>query len=158
GQARPVCLSRQTSAYEAVLTDFDRLLPLFMFVESGGREIPLEVNVRNGFAFRAGFSDRLTTTNATLTERELNIYLKHNSLQGALYHRLISEYSPDNVGSELPTALGTRIDVVVRRSENEFWYYEIKTALSPRACLREAFGQLMEYAYWPGGYEAKRLI
>jgi hypothetical protein len=35
---------------------------------------------------------------------------------------------------------------------------QIKTALSPRACLREALGQLMEYAYWPGAFEAKRLI
>jgi hypothetical protein len=47
---------------------------------------------------------------------------------------------------------------VVRRGDDEFWYYEIKTALSPRACLREAFGQLMEYAYWPGACEATRFI
>ena len=62
------------------------------------------------------------------------------------------------MGDEQITTIGTKIDVVVRRSEDEFWYYEIKTALSPRACLREAFGQLMEYAYWPGAREAKRLI
>jgi hypothetical protein len=71
---------------------------------------------------------------------------------------LISEFGAENVGDEQPTGLGTKIDVVLRRKADEFWYYEIKTALSPRACLREAFGQLLEYAYWPGAHEAKRLI
>ena len=28
--------------------------------------------------------------------------------------------------------------------------FEIKTALAPRDCIREALGQLFEYAYWPG--------
>jgi hypothetical protein len=30
--------------------------------------------------------------------------------------------------------------------------------MSPRACLREALGQVLEYAYWPGAREATRLI
>jgi hypothetical protein len=144
--------------YEIILNDFDRLLPLFKYVESGGREESLKAPAEQGFHFRAGFTDKSSATNATLAERELNIYLKHNILQTALCLRLISEYGSDNVRDEQPTAIGTKIDVVVRRSENEFWYYEIKTALSPRACLREALGQLMEYAYWPGACEAKRLI
>ena len=42
-------------------------------------------------------------------------------------------------------------------SENEYWFYEIKTAQSPRACLREAVGQLLEYSFWPGGQHASRL-
>jgi hypothetical protein len=49
--------------------------------------------------------------------------------------------------------------VVVRRKMG-FWIYEIKTSDSPRACLREAIGQLLEYAYWPGGMQkkARRLV
>jgi len=141
--------------YEIILKDFDRLLPLYKYVESDGKKDTL---VTDGFHFRAGFSDKSAGTTATLAERELNVNLKHNSLQKALRLRLISEYGADNIREEQPTAIGTKIDVVVRRSKDEFWYYEIKTALSPRACLREAFGQLMEYAYWPGAQEAKRLI
>jgi len=144
--------------YEIILNDFDRLLPLFNYVESGGTKESFNGSVADGFHFRAGFTDKSSTTTATLAERELNINLKHNDLQATLCRRLISEYGSDNVGDEQVTVLGTKIDVVVRRSENEFWYYEIKTALSPRACLREALGQLMEYAYWPGAREAKRLI
>jgi hypothetical protein len=61
------------------------------------------------------------------------------------------------VGTEKASGVGTRIDVVVRQG-NEFWFYEIKTAQSPRACLREALGQLPEYAFWPGAQAASRLI
>jgi hypothetical protein len=141
--------------YEIILNDFDRLLPLFKYVESNGKE---EALVTDGFNFRAGFTDKSAATTATLAERELDINLKHNLLQAALCRRLKDEFGADNIGDEQVTPIGTKIDVVVRRSKDEFWYYEIKTALSPRACLREAFGQLMEYAYWPGAQEAKRLI
>jgi hypothetical protein len=44
--------------------------------------------------------------------------------------------------------VGTVIDVVVKM-KNEYWFYEIKTALTPRACLREATGQLLEYGFGP---------
>jgi len=67
------------------------------------------------------------------------------------------EYGADNVGTEVPTGIGTSIDVVVRRP-NGYWFYEIKTFQSPRACIREAIGQLLEYSLWPGSREAGRLI
>jgi hypothetical protein len=56
------------------------------------------------------------------------------------------------------SGLGTKIDVVLQRGRSEFWYDEIKTAISSRACLREALGQVMEYAYRPGAQQLTRLI
>jgi hypothetical protein len=144
--------------YETILNDFDRLLPLYQYVESGGREEMSKSRASEGFKFRPGCTDKSSATKATLAERELDISLKHNLLQAALCRRLITEYGLDNVADEHQSGLGTKIDVVVRRGKDEYWYYEIKTASSPRACLREAFGQLLEYAYWPGAREAKRLI
>ena len=49
------------------------------------------------------------------------------------------------------------MDVVVSTGDG-YHFYEIKTSLSARACLREAVSQLLEYSYWPGGTEAKKLI
>ena len=37
-------------------------------------------------------------------------------------------------------------------------YYEIKTAVSAQACIREALSQLLEYSYWPGSEVAQNLI
>jgi hypothetical protein len=70
---------------------------------------------------------------------------------------LISEYGENDVSFENPSGVGTRVDIVVRR-DNEYWYYEIKTAQSLRACLREAIGQILEYAYWPGAPQVTRMI
>jgi hypothetical protein len=79
-------------------------------------------------------------------------------MQAALCERLIAEHGVDNVADELPSGLGIKIDVVLRTGAQQYWYYEIKTATSPRGCLREALGQILEYSFWPGAREAARLI
>jgi hypothetical protein len=144
--------------YNVILADFDRLLPLYRFVESGGRELPGSQPSGSDFVFQAGCTQKASATKATVAERELNINLRHTLLQAALCNRLIKQYGAENVADEHASGLGTKIDVVLRRRADEFWYYEIKTALSPRACIREALGQVMEYAYWPLANEAVRLI
>ena len=141
---------------EVVLNDFDRLLSLYEYVEGGPAQS--ERGTGGGFQFRAGVTDRSPAAQTTLAERELDLNLKHNVLQTALCRQLIAEYGSGNVGAELTGMASTRIDVVLQRNRNEYWFYEIKTAQSPRACLREALGQLLEYAYWPGAQEARRLI
>jgi len=140
--------------YDAILDTFERLLPLYEYVESGGKELP-PAPVPGGF--KPGFSEKADQSTRTLAERQLNVTLRHNQLQTSLCRRLAKLYGDDNVAAEHQTVHGM-IDVAVRRSAEEFWYYEIKTAYSARACLREAFGQIMEYAYWPGSREPKKLI
>src|SRR5262245_60759369 len=53
--------------------------------------------------------------------------------------------------------VGTWIDAVVR-VDGGYWFFEIKTGLSARGCLRQEVGQLLEYAFWPGAQEAQRLM
>ena len=144
--------------YEIVLNDFDRLLPMYEYVETGGSERVLEGQPVGQFRFRPGVTERSPAATASFAERELNINLKHNILQSALCRQLISEFGADNVADEYLGHLGTKIDVVLQRRRNQFWYYEIKTSASARGCLREALGQVMEYAYWPGAQEPERLI
>lgn len=142
--------------YEKILNDYDRLLSLYRYVESGGTSAPVPFP-KTGFSFKAGFSKMATTAKATLAAKELDLDLRHNFLQDALYRRLESQYGKDSIRTEQPSGVGTQIDVVVK-TKNEFWFYEIKTALTPRACLREAIGQLLEYGFWPGAQAPARLI
>jgi hypothetical protein len=143
--------------YDQILNDFDRLLPLYKYVESSGRSQPVSLPAEAHFAFRPGCSTKASSATATQAQRQLDISLRHHELQEALYRRLLSVYGAQHVGTELPSGVGTSVDVVVRRNDG-YWFYEIKTARSPRACLREALGQLLEYAFWPGAQEATRLI
>ena len=143
---------------ETILSDFDRLLEIYTYIESGGREITPAAPAPAGFKFQAGCKVRRPATTASFAARELNITLKHNSLQAALCEQLIAEYGEKNVQMECPSGTGGQIDVVLQKGLNDFWYYEIKTAWPPRECLRQALGQILEYSYWPGANEPSRLI
>jgi len=142
--------------YEGILNGFDGLLPLFQYIESSGATAPLPCE-KTGFNFESGFSKRATTATATLVQQQLDLDLRHNHLQDALYRRLAERYGKHNVRTEHPSGVGTQIDIVVKW-KNKYLFYEIKTALTARACLREAIGQLLEYSFWPGAQEPSRFI
>jgi hypothetical protein len=143
--------------YELVLSDMDRLLPLYKYVESGGALPPMPTSLEPAAEFRPGCSLKPSSTIAFQVQREIDVTLRHNDLQLALYRKLVSQYGHENVRAENPNGVGTRVDIVVRRG-GEYWFYEIKTALLPRACIREALGQILEYAFWPGNRGASRLV
>jgi hypothetical protein len=143
--------------YDIVLDDMDRLLPLYKYVESNGRTQPLPNASDEKFVFRSGRKSNLTKTKASYAQKELDVNLRHNLLQETLYRQLVAEYGTENVHREVPTGNGNSVDVAVQQTEG-FWFYEIKTFQSPRACVREAIGQLLEYAFWPKSQEACRLI
>ena len=69
----------------------------------------------------------------------------------------MKRHGSQSVGTEQRLGTGTRVDVVVD-SGTERVYYEIKTDLSARACVRAALAQLLEYSYWPGEQEARALV
>lgn len=143
--------------YDTILNDFDRLLPIYLYVESNGQREPSTSVAPEVFKFRAGFNSDIVSTSFNRTNEEVNVLLMHNLIQKELYQRLIREYGSDNVGGELQTSSGTRIDMVVRQADN-YRFYEIKTYQSARACIREALGQLLEYSYWPGSQNASELV
>jgi|AntRauTorcE11897_2_1112592.scaffolds.fasta_scaffold15815_1 hypothetical protein len=144
--------------YNEILTVFDRLLPLYLYVESDGESYNFDHQSDNfTFEFRPGHTEKALYTKATPAQKELDVNLNHNLLQKALYKKLSSKFGAENVGTELPSGVGKQVDLIVQ-NDGEYWFYEIKTCTSPRICLRQAIGQLLEYAYWPASQEAKRLI
>jgi hypothetical protein len=128
-----------------------RLLPLYQYVEGVGCTLPI---TKAPFEFRPGFTiAKKTISVASRAQKELDINLRHNLLQEELCRRLSEKYGTENVQGENPSG----IDVVVRQND-EYWFYEIKTSDSPRICIRQALGQLLEYAFWPGVQNATRLV
>lgn len=74
----------------------------------------------------------------------------HIKMQKRLYDSLVENYGDENISCEQTTTSGRPADIVVQVSPDSFEIYEIKTAKSPRDCVRQALGQLLEYSYWPG--------
>ncbi|MBB1486792.1 hypothetical protein [Oceanospirillum sediminis] len=141
--------------YSLILETFDRLLPLYLFTETAGYEV-FDKNHDNGFHFKAGCSIKASSTSSSLAEKELNILLRHNDIQYKLYKELSVIYGKENVGTEVKVN-GLSIDLVVKE-DDEYWFYEIKTSSTAKACIRQALGQIMEYSYWPGHQQAKKLV
>lgn len=141
--------------YSLVLETLDRLLPLYLFTENSKPEVSLK-NIYNGFQFKHGCSIKLSSTSASLTEKKLNIRLKHNDYQYYLHRELVYIYGEENVGTEI-NLNGTSIDLVVK-DKGVYYFYEIKTASTAKACIRQALGQILEYSYWPGNQKAEKLV
>ncbi|WP_054086870.1 MULTISPECIES: hypothetical protein [Pseudomonas syringae group] len=141
--------------YDQILKILDRLLPIYLFTEGEVSEIALK-NRLYDFRFSAGCTKKPSYTSGVLTQRELDIQLRHNDYQSKLYIEMSDLYGEDNVGTEI-YANGLSIDLVVKQGES-YWFYEIKTASTARACIRQALGQIMEYSYWPGHQRAAKLV
>lgn len=108
------------------------------------------------FTFSPGCTIKPSSTSATQSAQTIDHNLRHNDIQYALYQYLSNQYGKDSVGTEIPLRTGV-IDAVLMINDH-YHIYEIKTALSARACIREALAQLLEYSYWPGNQEAKKLV
>jgi hypothetical protein len=146
------------SDVDQILDDFDRLLPLYKFVE-GAEAYPTASEPMIGFRFSPGCSIKPSATSASVVARQLDIVLRHNDVQAALHNLLSVRYGEEAVGTEQRSGTGsrTRIDIVLKVGIR-YWFYEIKIASSARACIREALAQLLEYSFRPGAQEAERLI
>ena len=51
-----------------------------------------------------------------VAERKLDVLLRHNELQAQLFDDLSLEFGHEHVGAELPSLLGTSVDVVLRQA------------------------------------------
>ena len=148
------------------LRTFDRLLALYRYVQgeagdamssAGGFSAAAPVaTLVEELRLEGGVTTKKTGwITATYIERTLDVELRHNELQNRLQEKLKAA----GVGIvTLEAKLGQRaIDLVVQAG-GELWFYEVKTGTSVRHCLREAIGQLLEYALWPGATLPARLI
>jgi hypothetical protein len=102
------------------------------------------------FKFTPGHNPKKTgTTPIAPSAKGATATLFHNRMQNSLFAKLEAEYGKGCVGTEVSTGAGTAIDIVVKTAKF-CWFYEIKTAMTVKGCIRQAIPQLLEYAYWHG--------
>ncbi len=105
------------------------------------REIPT-----NRIQFNQGLHISEETVSRSSSPEEIKTKHIHNELMRRLYDYLSEQYGEENVGTE--NRIGTKkIDVVVK-IPNGYNIYEIKSDPEPRNCIREAMGQILDYAYF----------
>ena len=142
-----------------VLQDFDTLLPIYEYTESGPDVNPPALTQRGPFTFtpdhEVDASPPPPITVYTRTPGETVVAYAHRRMQHALKQQLIAEGA--EVGTEHADGNGRSIDLVACRA-GALEFYEIKSGLGPRLCIREALGQLLEYGYWGDAVHPARLI
>ena len=148
--------SAEKPDYDRILSDFDKLLALYYFVE-GQETFPRLNTGKTAFKFSSDYLKKPSSAVASLPAKTLDLNLRHNVIQDSLRNYLINEYGEKSVGTEIINGNASRVDVVVKSGKG-YHFYEIKTSQSARGCIREALSQLLEYSYWPGVQEAKKLI
>lgn len=142
-----------------VLHDFDTLLPVYETIEFETRcELP-ELHSPRGFVFQPDppktNEEHSQTTRYNRERGVSHVSLRHRMVQKALKRDLEDENA--EVATENPDGRGGFIDLVARRDDG-LEFYEIKTDSSARLAIRNAMGQLLEYAYWPEPARPKRLF
>lgn len=112
---------------------------------------------RKGHGSVWGSSDEMISY--TRKPKSVEVTNLHRPIQKLLLAKLRESFGYENVTPEHPVFLGgQRADIVCMDSDGKCIFYEIKTYNSVLSSIREAIGQLMEYAYWPNKMNAKELV
>lgn len=85
------------------------------------------------------------------------VRLTHNKILAELARRLANVYGKEAVSVEQPLLDGRRIDLALEFC-GERWFYEVKVGASALDCVRQAVGQLLEYAFFSGVYVDRLVV
>jgi hypothetical protein len=108
------------------------------------------IQLNRKFSFKPGKGLKSTKTRVSVREKKtVEIVPVHDTIQNELYHILVNQYGQHNVSYEGDTGMRTKIDLVVHVDKAKYALYEVKSYPSVMISIRNAIGQLLEYAYWP---------
>jgi hypothetical protein len=107
--------------------------------------------------FVAGHTQKAEAGLAITAGGSTQIEYRHNLIQERLYALLCERHGKGAVRTEAPTGTGGRADAVVRHADDSLELYEIKVARHAADAVRDAMGQLLEYAFRHGGLEPQAL-
>jgi hypothetical protein len=144
----------KTLNYNTILSTFDKMLPIYKSIESN--EMKIKTNLNSKFIFKKTDISLPQSRNYSAKQIEIEIDIRHSKIQENLVNELYKKYGINNVSLEHPIH-GNKIDVVVN-DDGKMIFYEIKTAPTARDCIRQALGQILDYAYWPGQKNAEELF
>ena len=89
--------------------------------------------------------------------REIELVQKHNEMSYTFLKFLKQQYPNEIVKRECKAYESKRIDIVRETNQGNI-FYEIKTYNDPVTSIRNALGQIFEYAFYPNKRKAIKLI
>lgn len=136
----------------------DPAIPSFYYNLLNKTQDPnISKTTHNKFIFKSGHNPGKNETVTKSKGGKKDKSLFHNEIQTNIFNLLEQNYKKGNVGTENDLGYQTKVDIVVRL-KNSFIFYEIKTSQTAKAAIREAMGQIIEYAFWPDKKNAEKLV
>lgn len=90
-------------------------------------------------------------------EKVIFFQRKHNEISLKIYEFLKEKYGHENISREQKTNSQNKIDIV-RKIDDGFIIYEIKPYYNAKRSIREALGQILEYAHFKNDEKIYQLI
>jgi len=121
------------------------------------KEITQNKGFRINFVFGKGKKSATMKHLPEIIIEESEITVIHEQIKA----KLIEELKKDKklkIVSENPINKINYIDIATRDKNNIITFYEIKTNSDARLCIRQALGQLMEYAFFPNLRNAHKIV
>ncbi|MFZ2338171.1 MAG: hypothetical protein WAW07_00430 [Bacteroidales bacterium] len=103
-------------------------------------------NFNSGIKFKKGHNPKFVGEIEVNASTRRKATLIHNLIQNEVYKILKTEFPDHEIGTEVPTNVGS-VDIV-RKLPESYVFYEIKTSSSIKTNIRQGISQVMEYAYW----------
>lgn len=101
---------------------------------------PEHIHFFPGLKLKSGNTERVNTQDTIIVKN------LHDEIKEKLYLQLSKKYGADFVGTEI--SIGQKkIDLVVK-NQDSYDLYEVKTNQEVRICIREAMGQIIDYAFF----------
>lgn len=92
----------------------------------------------------------------------VEMHFLHKKISDKLHRHFAKIYGTDKVKTNVRAGYGcNEVDMIIERNDDEIEglvYYEIKTYDSLRLSIREALGQILEYAMWPDKNRAMKFV
>lgn len=106
--------------------------------------------------FIPGHTPKSTTHVTGVKTPEYQCELLHNQYQTSIFE-ILKNIHGDSVRTEFPVCFRTKVDFAIKK-KNGYIFYELKTNKHIKQSVREALGQIIEYAYWPNNVRANKLV
>lgn len=144
---KAIALTRHLEELDVFGPDRERrnMFPWFVFDQLRDRT--------GALPFRPGHMSRVGSGEVERQGEKHAVDYRQNVIQDRLVELLRGKHGVAAVASEHPTGTGGRADVLVQRSDGRRELYEIKPAATAREAVRQALGQLLEYAHRRDGLD-----
>ena len=112
------------------------------------------------FDFKSGsdsFENPANSSTRSYASKEVESVLKHNEIEKTFLECLQQKFGKSKVKRECVAFGQNRIDIT-RKTSDGYIFYEIKTYNHLKTSLRNAIGQMFEYAFYPDQRRAKKTI